>query len=161
MAIPVYPSGVNNVEWSLLAVAAVAVIASLAPQGADGLDGNAVTGEAGGETPQGETALRPSMEARRAWILQATPAESRARMSNGMPEADQAVFTEAIAQDLRANGQDQGSEQCSLRIMEGTGVHWDCHAEDVLLKVGEKPISGRVSSGGLLSSQRVASWRGR
>jgi pimeloyl-ACP methyl ester carboxylesterase len=89
-------------------VAAVAVIASLAPQGADGLDGSAgtsqVNGEEGGVAPKGEAAFRPSMEARRAQILQATPAEFMTGMSSGMPAADRTVFTEAIAEDLRANG---------------------------------------------------------
>jgi pimeloyl-ACP methyl ester carboxylesterase len=89
-------------------VAAVAAIASLAPSGADGVDGSAETrqepGEEGGAAPRGEAAFRPGMEARRAWILQATPAEFMAGMSSGMPAADQAVFTEAVAEDLQANG---------------------------------------------------------
>jgi pimeloyl-ACP methyl ester carboxylesterase len=89
-------------------VAAVAIIASLAPPGADGLDGSVGTsqenGEEDGVAQQEEVALRPSMEARRAWILQATPAEFKAGMSSSMPAGDQASFTEAVAEDLRANG---------------------------------------------------------
>ena len=89
-------------------VAAVAVIASLAPYGVDGLDGSAetsqVNGEEGGMVPQGDAAFRPGMEARRAWILQATPAEFMVGMSSSMPAGDQAVFTETVAEDLRANG---------------------------------------------------------
>jgi hypothetical protein len=47
-------------------------------------------------------------------------------------------------------GWDEGSEQFPLRIVEITGIDWECHAGDALRKVLETRVSGRVSSGWLL-----------
>jgi hypothetical protein len=47
-------------------------------------------------------------------------------------------------------GWDEGSEQFPLRIVEITGIDWECHAGDALRNLRERHVSDRVSSGWLL-----------
>ena len=43
----------------------------------------------------------------------------------------------------RLGGRDQRLQHGPVRIIQVTGVHWDCHARDTLRKVFETRISGR------------------
>jgi pimeloyl-ACP methyl ester carboxylesterase len=144
-------------------VGAVLIIASLAPYPAEGLDWLAGMGEDNvvefGKAMEGETALRPHLEAQREQLRQATVSELVTAWNSLFPVVDRAVLRPEFGEDLAANFQEgvrlgvDGSLDDELAFMQPWGFALGDVAVPTLLWQGTGDLMVPIGHGRWLAER--------